>query len=128
MERKPVGWMGDSRKQLREFPEAVRFEIGQALYQAELGERHPSARSMRGLNAVEIVSDYRGDTYRGVYTTRFKGFHLRASLLSEEIQSWNQNAKAGPGVNSHAARGRRIAFQSHDRERGVNEHAQKDTG
>ena len=66
--------MGDSRKQLREFPEAVRFEIGQALYQAELGERHPSACAMRGLNAVEIVSDYRGDTYRGVYTTRFKGF------------------------------------------------------
>jgi phage-related protein len=29
---------------------------------------------MRGLNAVEIVSDYRADTYRGVYTTRFKGF------------------------------------------------------
>jgi phage-related protein len=29
---------------------------------------------MRGLNAVEIVSDYHGDTYRGVFTTRFKGF------------------------------------------------------
>jgi len=25
-------------------------------------------------SAVEIVSDYRGDTYRGVYTTRLKGF------------------------------------------------------
>ena len=44
MERKPVRWTGDSRKQLREFPEAVRFEIGQALYQAEIGERHPSPR------------------------------------------------------------------------------------
>ena len=66
--------MGDSRKRLREFPDAVRFEIGQALYQAELGERHLSARAMQGLNAVEIVSDYRGDTYRGVYTTRLKGF------------------------------------------------------
>jgi len=29
---------------------------------------------MQGLNAVEIVSDYRGDTYRCIYTTRFKGF------------------------------------------------------
>jgi phage-related protein len=74
MERKAVRWMSDSRKQLRDFPEAVRFEIGQALYQAELGERHPSACAMRSLNAVEIVSDYRGDTYRGVYTTRIKGF------------------------------------------------------
>jgi len=64
--------MGDSRKRLREFPEAVRFEIGQALYQAELGEHHPSAHAMQGLNAVEIVSDYGGNTYRGVYTTRFR--------------------------------------------------------
>jgi hypothetical protein len=46
----------------------LRFEIGQALYQAELGERHPLACAMQGLKAVEIVSDYRGDTYRGVYT------------------------------------------------------------
>jgi phage-related protein len=74
MERKAVRWMGDSRKRLREFPEAVRFEIGQVLYQAELGERHPSACAMQGLNAVEIVSDYRGDTYSGIYTTRLKGF------------------------------------------------------
>jgi phage-related protein len=74
MERKPVRWIGDSRQRLREFPEAVRFEIGQAIYQVELGERHPSAHAMQGLSAVEIVSDYRGDTFRGVYTTRIKGF------------------------------------------------------
>jgi phage-related protein len=43
--------MGDSRKQLREFPEVVRSEIGQAIYQAELGESHPSASPMQGLNA-----------------------------------------------------------------------------
>jgi phage-related protein len=73
MDRKAVRWMGDSRKRLREFPDAVRLEIGQALYQAELGEPHASARAMQGLNAVEIVADYRGDTYRGVYTTRIKG-------------------------------------------------------
>jgi phage-related protein len=65
--------MGDSRRRLTEFPQAVRNEIGQALYQAERGEDHPSASPMKGLNAVEIISDYRGDTYRGVYTTKFKG-------------------------------------------------------
>lgn len=65
--------MGDSRKRLKAFPQAVRFEIGQAIYQAQLGQSHPSASPMKGLNAIEIVSDYRGDTYRGVYTTKFKG-------------------------------------------------------
>ena len=67
--------MGDSRQRLRGFPEAVRSEIGQAVYEAELGEMHISAKPTKGLNAVEIVSDYRGDAYRGIYTTRFKG-HL----------------------------------------------------
>jgi phage-related protein len=72
-DRKPIHWVGDSLKRLREFPVAVRSEIGQALYQAELGEGHPSASPMQGINAVEIVSNYRGDTYRGIYTTKFKG-------------------------------------------------------
>ena len=31
-------------------------------------------RLPQGLNTVEIVSDYRVDTYRGIYTTRLKGF------------------------------------------------------
>ena len=65
--------MGDSRRRLREFPVEVRSEIGQALCQAEAGESHPSAKPMKGLNAVEIVSDHRGDAYRGIYTTQFHG-------------------------------------------------------
>jgi len=89
--------MGDSRKRLREFPDAVRFEIGQALYQAEIGERHPSACAMQGLNAVEIVSDYRGDAYRGVYTTGsrasstcFTAFRRNPKLESRrQSGTWN---------------------------------------
>ena len=91
MGRKPVRWMGDSRKRLREFPQAVRLEIGQAVYQAELGEPHQSARAMQGLNAVEIVSDYRGDAYRGVYTTRFKGFIY-------VLHCFQKKSKAGVGT------------------------------
>lgn len=72
-QREPVRWMGDSLKRLRDFPDEVRSEIGQALYMAEIGRTHPAASPMQGLPAVEIVSDHRGDTYRAVYTTRFKG-------------------------------------------------------
>jgi phage-related protein len=50
----------------------ARSEIGQALYQAELGEGHPAASPMKEINAVEIVADDRGDTYRSVYTTKIK--------------------------------------------------------
>jgi phage-related protein len=71
--RKQVWWMGDSRKRLQDFPGDVRWEVGGAIDNAELGDSHQSASTMKGINAVEIVSHYDGDTYRCVYTTKFKG-------------------------------------------------------
>jgi phage-related protein len=71
--RKRLEWMGDSRRRLAEFPQEVREEIGYALYLAEWGETHPSAKPMKAINAVEIVSDAGTvGTFRGVYTTRFE--------------------------------------------------------
>jgi phage-related protein len=65
--------MGDSRKQIHGFPAEVRWEIGGAIDSAENGESHVSASPMRGINAIEVVSDHDGDTYRCMYTTKFKG-------------------------------------------------------
>jgi phage-related protein len=70
--RKTIFWLGDSKRRVRGFPEDVRDEIGYALFKAEHGEKHPSAHRMQGINAVEIVSGYDGDTFRGVYTTKFE--------------------------------------------------------
>ncbi|HTB10835.1 MAG TPA: type II toxin-antitoxin system RelE/ParE family toxin [Bryobacteraceae bacterium] len=70
--RKYLFWLGDSRRRLGEFPEEVRSEIGYALFLAEVGEWSSSAKRMRGYNAIEIVSDYDGNTFRAVYTTGFK--------------------------------------------------------
>lgn len=70
--KKILYWMGDSRRRLGEFPDEVRGEVGYAIFLAECGESHPSAKRMQGYNAVEIVSDYDGDTFRGVYTTKFQ--------------------------------------------------------
>jgi phage-related protein len=69
---KTLTWLGDSKRRLTEFPDEVRLEIGYAIYLAECGDSHPSARRMQGYNAVEIVSDYDGNAFRGVYTTKFK--------------------------------------------------------
>ena len=71
MGQKNLHWLGDSKKELSKFPEPVRSEIGYALYLSECGERHISAKAMTGIDAVEIVSDWSGDTFRGIYTTRF---------------------------------------------------------
>jgi phage-related protein len=45
-----------------------------ALYTAQQDELDPAARPMKGFgggSVVEIVSDFRGDTWRAVYTVRF---------------------------------------------------------
>jgi phage-related protein len=71
--RKTLVWMGDSKKRLvEEFPDDVRQEVGHALYLAQCGDVYSSAHRMQGFNAVEVVSDFDGDTFRAVYTTKFE--------------------------------------------------------
>ena len=55
------------------FPDAVKDEIGVAPSVAQFGGKHPSAKPWKGEGAgvFEIVEDFRGDTYRAVYTVRF---------------------------------------------------------
>ena len=71
---KPVHWIGRSHEDLRGFPKAVTREIGQALWFAQMGDKHPSAKPLKGFKGagvLEIVENYSGDTYRAVYTVRF---------------------------------------------------------
>jgi phage-related protein len=58
-------WIGDSLEAVRSFPPAVKDEIGFALYQAQTGNKHVNAKPMKGMGPgiLEIVSDFRGDTF-----------------------------------------------------------------
>jgi phage-related protein len=71
---KPIVWIGSSKEDLRELPEAVRDMFGYALFLAQTGKRHPDAKPLKGFggaSVLEVVEDYRGDTYRAVYTVKF---------------------------------------------------------
>jgi phage-related protein len=71
---KPVEWVGSSRKDMKAMPEDVQDTFGFALYLAQLGEKHPGAKPMKGFTGagvLEIIEDYSSDTYRAVYTVRF---------------------------------------------------------
>lgn len=71
---RPVVWVGSSRKDLREFPEPVRDHVGYALYVAQRGGKHRDAKALSGFGGagiLEIIEDFRGDTFRAVYTVRF---------------------------------------------------------
>jgi phage-related protein len=73
---KPVIWVGSSRRDLREFPESVQDHMGYALYVAQRGGKHRDAKTLSGFGGagvVEVVKDFRGDTFRAVYTLRYAG-------------------------------------------------------
>lgn len=71
---KPLFWIGSSKGDLLEFPEAVKDEIGVALSVAQFGGKHPKAKPWKGEGpgVLEIVEDHDGNTYRAVYTVRFR--------------------------------------------------------
>src|ERR1700751_4069572 len=74
LEPKQLVWVGSSRRDLREFPPAVRRTFGVALFAAQLGETPPDAKPLSGFGGagvLELIEDHRGDTYRAVYTARF---------------------------------------------------------
>src|SRR5256885_15981687 len=73
---KPVRWVGRSLADVRRFPVPVRETVGFALFQAQMGGKHPSAKPLKGFHGagvLEVVEDDDGNTYRAVYTVKFAG-------------------------------------------------------
>lgn len=71
---KPLAWVGSSKRDFLEFPEPVKSEMGNALGVAQFGGKHPSAKpwKIEGGGVFEIVEDFDGDTYRAVYSVKFR--------------------------------------------------------
>ncbi|HTF24419.1 MAG TPA: type II toxin-antitoxin system RelE/ParE family toxin [Candidatus Limnocylindria bacterium] len=73
---KPVVWVGSSRRDLRAFPDPVQDHMGYAIYVAQRGGKHHDAKVLSGFGGagvLEVVKDFRGDTFRAVYTLRYAG-------------------------------------------------------
>ena len=76
MERhvRPLKFLAAAYKDYTEFPAEVQGKMGFALWRAQEGKKHPSAKPLAGFGnagVLEVAEDFRGDTYRAVYTVRF---------------------------------------------------------
>jgi phage-related protein len=72
---KPLVWIGSSKSDLKALPASVVDTFGFGLYLAQSGGRHPQAKPLRGFGSagvLEIIEDWRGETYRAVYTVQFE--------------------------------------------------------
>jgi len=70
---RPLRFIGDSLEVLRDLPEEAKDEIGFALERVQRGKTPENAKPLKGVapGVLEIVSDFRGNTFRAVYTVRF---------------------------------------------------------
>ena len=72
---RPLAWVGSAKRDLMALPKQVVRELGYALHLAQIGRAHPHAKALKGFRSagvLEIAEDWRGDTYRAVYTVRFE--------------------------------------------------------
>jgi phage-related protein len=68
--------------------------MGFAIYQAQLGGRHVSAKPLKGFKGagvLEVVADHEGDTFGAVYTVRFARvvYVLHAKWASDDYEASN---------------------------------------
>lgn len=55
-------------------PEGVITDFGYGLYQAQIGKYPDIAKTLSGFggaSVIELVQDYKGDTFRAIYTVKF---------------------------------------------------------
>jgi phage-related protein len=72
--RKPLHFLGSSKKDLRDMPEDVQDVFGSALLDAQYGDHPEGARPFgEGLprEVFKLVEDFDGDTFRAAYTVAF---------------------------------------------------------
>lgn len=65
-------WLVDSLVRLTGFAPAVRHQLGFALYQAQIGQKHESAKMLHGFAETvwQVRADDPGGTYRAVFVAQ----------------------------------------------------------
>lgn len=93
---KPVIWVGTSLRDLREFPATVQDLMGYALYVAQRGGKHQDAKVLSGFGGsgvLEVIKDYRGDTFRAVYALKYEGTVYVLHAFQKKSKSGRQTPR-----------------------------------
>lgn len=95
---KPAYFWANTLRDLRGLPEDVCDEIGHGISEAQRGQKALAAKPLtgpkefKGGKVLEIVSDFDGDTFRGVYTIEF----AEAIYVLDVFQKKSKEGKATP--------------------------------
>ena len=110
---KPVFWFASSGTDLKSFPAEVRQIAGYALFRAQEGKKAASAKPLKGIikgaGILEVVADHQTNTYRLVYTVRFRG----AVYVLHAFQKKSKKGIATPMHEIDLIRRRYAAARTH---------------
>jgi phage-related protein len=112
---KSLRWVGWARKDLSGMPRPVKRTMGFALYLAQVGERHPAAKALKGFGSagvLEVVEEFRSDAYRAVYTVRL----TRAVYVLHCFKKKSVKGARTPRPDTELIRARLQAAERMDRE------------
>jgi phage-related protein len=105
---KPLEWVGSSKEDLTAFPSAVRKGLGFGLFLAQLGDKAPSAKPLKGFGGagvVELLAAHDGNAYRAVYTVKFAD----AVFVLHAYQKKSKRGSKTPPADSRLIRQRLAA-------------------
>lgn len=96
---KPIRWVSSCNEELRRLPQEVRYEVGFALYYAQIGEHHPDARRMKGSlrSVTEIRVNDAAGTYRAIYTVEMPGVVYVLDVFQKKSKSGIATPRADLG-------------------------------
>jgi phage-related protein len=108
-------WIGSSKRDLLALPAPVIDVFGYGLHLAQAGRKHDDAKPLRGFGSagvLEIVEDWRGDTYRAVYTVRL----VEAVYVLHVFQKKSTRGAATPKPDLDLIRSRLKAAEMMEKE------------
>ena len=113
---KPVEWLGSTKADVTAMPDLVKREVGQALYFAQGGQKHRSAKPLtgfKGAKVLEIVSNYNTDTYRCVYTVVFPEAVYVLHAFQKKSKSGIATPQSDLDLIASRLKGARQHYQKH---------------
>ena len=120
--RKPLKWIGSAKRDLDSMPEDVKDLFGHAIDLAQAGGKHQDAKALSGFGSagvLEVVEDFRSDTYRAVYTVKFAGWVYVLHCFQKKSKSGIKTPKEDMDMISARLKAAKQDFENWQKQKGA---------
>ena len=103
-------------------PEDVKDLFGHAIDLAQAGGKHQDAKALRGFGSagvLEVVEDFRSDTYRAVYTVKFAGWVYVLHCFQKKSKSGIKTPKEDMDMINARLKAAKQDFENWQKQKGA---------